>query len=189
MSTLKEAGETLKGIILVGSLRQSSYNRMLAETMRERYRARMNLDIADLQAIPMYNQDEEQDPPAAVRDLKGKIREADAVLIITPEYNWSVPGVLKNALDWISRVDKVLAGKPVMTAGVSTGQMGTIRAQLHLRDILASMRARLLPPSGNEILIGSAAGKFDEASRRITDEAALQFIDGVFERFLAFIRA
>jgi NAD(P)H-dependent FMN reductase len=178
----------MKGLILVGSLRQGSYNRMLAETMQERYRDKMELEIADLRDIPMYNQDEELDPPAAVRDLKAKVREADAVIIIMPEYNWSIPGVLKNALDWISRVDKVLAGKPVMTAGVSTGPMGTIRAQLHLRDVMASMQARLLPPSGNEILIGSAAGKFDETARRLTDEATLAFIDGVMERFLAFVR-
>lgn len=179
----------MKVIALVGSIRKESLNRKLAVTMQERYQDRMTLEIADLRDIPFYNQDEEMNPPAAVRELKAKIQEADAVVIITPEYNWSIPGVLKNALDWVSRVEKVLTDKPVMTAGVATGPMGTVRAQLHLRDILTGMRASLLPPAGNEILIGAALQKFDEATGRLTDEATLQFIDGVMDRFTAFVQS
>ena len=179
----------VKVIALVGSIRKNSYNRMLALTMQERYRDQMTLDIADLRDIPFYNQDEEMDPPEAVRKLKADIKEADAVLIVTPEYNWSIPGVLKNALDWISRVDKVLAGKPVLIAGAATGPMGTIRAQLALRVIMNGMSANLFPPAGNEILINFAGQKFDEAEGRLTDEATLQFIDGVVERFIAFVKS
>lgn len=179
----------VKVVVLVGSIRKNSYNKMLALTMQERYRDRMTLDIADLRDIPFYNQDEEMNPPAAVRKLKADIKEADAVLIVTPEYNWSIPGVLKNALDWISRVDKVLAGKPVLIAGAATGPMGTIRAQLALRVIMNGMSANLFPPAGNEILINFAGQKFDEATGRLTDEATLQFIDGVVERFIAFVES
>ncbi len=109
-------------------------------------------------------------------------------MLITPEYNWSVPGVLKNALDWLSRVEKVMIGKPVMIAGVSTGAMGTIRAQLHLREVLAGMRAKLLPPAGNEMLIASAAQKFDAATGRLADEATLRFVDEVVGRFVEFVQ-
>lgn len=179
----------MKVIALVGSIRKQSYNRRLAETMKERYKDRMTIDIPDLSAIPFYNQDEEMNPPEPVCELKAKIKEADAVLIVTPEYNWSIPGVLKNALDWISRVDKVLVGKPVMTAGAATGPMGTIRAQLQLRVIMNGMQANLFPPAGNEILIGSAMQKFAEPDGGLTDETTLQFMDGVMERFVDFVRS
>jgi len=177
-------------IALVGSLRKESYNMQLAKTIQERYRDRFTLEIADLGSLPHYDQDAELEPGEEVLKFKRSVKEADAVLIVTPEYNWSVPGVLKNAIDWLSRVDKVMIGKPVMVAGVSAGLMGTIRAQLHLRDILASagVQAKLLPPgAGNEILINQAANKF--ADGRLTDEATLQFLDQVIERFVAFVRA
>ncbi|KPC98069.1 NADPH azoreductase [Geobacillus sp. BCO2] len=108
-------------VALVGSLRKDSYNRKLAEWMRERYKDKFQLDIADIGALPHYNQDDELNPPEVVAAFKRQVANADGVLIVTPEYNWSVPGVLKNALDWLSRVDKVLVNKPVMIAGVSTG--------------------------------------------------------------------
>src|SRR5690606_1025839 len=109
--------------------------------------------------------------------------------LITAEYNWSIPGVLKNALDWLSRVDKVLIGKPVMVAGATPGMVGTIRAQFHLRDILASpgMNAKLLPPAGNEILISNAAQKFDPQTGKLSDQPTLEFIDGVVDRFIKWI--
>lgn len=173
---------------MVGSLRQQSYNRQLALTIQERYRDKFTLSIADIHSLPLFNQDEEEDAPQPVRALRGAITEADGIMLITPEYNWSLPGVLKNALDWLSRVERVMTGKPVMIAGVSTGSMGTIRAQLHLREILAAMRVRLLPPPGNEILINGAAQKFDAAAGRLTDEAALKHIDDVIGRFVEFVQ-
>ncbi|RED66241.1 NAD(P)H-dependent FMN reductase [Cohnella lupini] len=178
----------LKIAVLIGSLRQGSYNLQLANTMKERYINKLDLEIADIRSLPFFDQDIELNPPQVVRELLGKIAGADGVLIITPEYNWSVPGVLKNALDWLSRVDKVLIGKPVMTAGVSPGMMGTIRAQLHLREILASpgILAKLLPPAGNEIYISSAGLKFDESTGRLVDESTLRFIDRVVDKFIEF---
>lgn len=179
----------MKVTAMVGSLRKLSYNRQLADTIRERHRDKFALTVADIRSLPLFDQDEEEDAPQAVRELRREIAGADGVMLFTPEYNWSVPGALKNALDWLSRVDKVMIGKPVMIAGVSTGPMGTIRAQLHLREVLAGMRAKLLPPAGNEILIGSAAQKFDAAAGRLTDETTLRFVDEVVGRFVEFAQA
>ncbi|MFC4601226.1 NADPH-dependent FMN reductase [Cohnella hongkongensis] len=178
----------LKIAALVGSLRQGSYNMQLALTMKERYIKKMNLEIADIRSLPFFDQDMELDPPPEVGAFLRKVAAADGVLIVTPEYNWSVPGVLKNAIDWLSRLDKVLIGKPVMTAGVSPGMMGTIRAQLHLREILASpgVQAKLLPPAGNEIMISSAALKFDETTKRLVDESTLRHIDRIVDQFIEF---
>lgn len=178
----------LKITVLIGSLRQGSYNLQLAQTMKERYINKIDLEIADIRSLPFFDQDIELNPPQVVQELLGKVATADGVFIITPEYNWSVPGVLKNAIDWLSRLDKVLIGKPVLTAGVSPGMMGTIRAQLHLREILASpgIQAKLLPPAGNEIYISSAGLKFDETTSRLVDESTLRFIDRVMEKFIEF---
>jgi chromate reductase len=182
--------QVLKIAVLVGSLRQGSYNMQLANTMKERYINKMDLEIAEIRSLPLFDQDIELNPPPAVQELLGKVSRADGVLIITPEYNWSIPGVLKNAIDWLSRVDKVLIGKPVMTAGVSPGMMGTIRAQLHLREILASpgIHAKLLPPAGNEIYISSAGLKFDETTARLVDDSTLRFIDRVVDKFIELVR-
>ncbi|RKP58322.1 NAD(P)H-dependent oxidoreductase [Cohnella endophytica] len=181
----------MKIAVIIGSLRQGSYNLQLANTMKERYINKLDLDIAEIRSLPFFDQDIELNPPHAVKELLGKVASADGVFIITPEYNWSVPGVLKNAIDWLSRIDKVLIGKPVMTAGVSPGMMGTIRAQLHLREILASpgIQAKLLPPAGNEIYISSAALKFDESTHRLVDESTLRFIDRVVDKFIELVRS
>jgi chromate reductase, NAD(P)H dehydrogenase (quinone) len=177
----------MKIVAIVGSLRKGSYNRQLAETIKERYLSKFDLEILDIGALPHFDQDIENNPPETVIDFKRKVKEADGILILTPEYNWSIPGVLKNALDWLSRVDKVLIGKPVMTAGAATGLMGTIRAQLHIRQILTALQVKLLPPVGNEVLVNQATAKFDEETGRLVDEATLIFIDGVIERFVEFV--
>lgn len=177
----------MKIVAIVGSLRKDSYNRQLAATIQERNQNKFDMEILDIGILPHYNQDEENNPPESVRDFKKKVKEADGVIILTPEYNWSIPGVMKNALDWLSRVDKVLIGKPVMTAGASTGTMGTIRAQLHLRDILTALQVKLLSPAGNEILVNQAAAKFDPETGKLVDEATLTFIDDVVDRFLQMV--
>lgn len=183
----REGAMDVRVAILVGSLRADSFNMQLARTICERYRDRMEAEILDIGTLPHFDQDAEQDPPPAVADFKRRIREADGVIIVTPEYNWSVPGVLKNALDWASRVDKVFIGKPVMIAGATPGMLGTVRAQLHLREILSSpgLQARVLPPGGNEVLVSLAPQKF--AGGRLVDEATLSFLDGVVDKFIAFI--
>lgn len=178
-------------VMLVGSLRKDSYNMRLARFMQERYKDKLTIEITDIRSLPYFDQDEENNPPQAVKEFKQAIANADGVIIVTPEYNWSIPGVLKNALDWASRVDKVFIGKPVMTLGATLGLLGTVRAQLHLREILASpgMQATVLPPGGNEVLIGLAHQKFDEQTGAFTDEETIQFLDSKIETFVDFVQS
>jgi chromate reductase, NAD(P)H dehydrogenase (quinone) len=179
----------MKIITMVGSLRKESYNMHLAKTMQDRYKDKMDIEMADIRLLPFFDQDEETNPPQVVKEFKEAIASADGVLIITPEYNWSIPGVLKNALDWTSRVDKVLIGKPVMALGVTLGMLGTVRAQMHLREILAApgIQAKILPPGGNEVLIGLANQKFD-AEGQLIDEGTLTFLDSKVEAFVDFVK-
>ena len=129
--------EKLKVLGICGSLRRQSYNAILLnETVK------FCADIADIEVfdrlavIPPFNQDDERNPPAAVQDLKQQILAADAILFVTPEYNYSIPGVLKNAIDWASRPpgESVWDGKCGAVMGVSSGKVGTARAQYHLRQ-------------------------------------------------------
>jgi chromate reductase len=176
-------------VALVGSIRKDSFNMQVAKTLQERYEGKLNIDIADIRSLPYFDQDEENNPPQNVKKFKEAIARADGVMIITPEYNWSVPGVLKNAIDWASRGDKVFIDKPVMTLGATPGMLGTIRAQLHLREILSSpgIQARVLPPGGNEVLINFASQKIDEQTGRLVEENTLQFLDEKVNKFIEFI--
>jgi chromate reductase, NAD(P)H dehydrogenase (quinone) len=124
--------------MIVGSLRRESYNRRLAEAIT-RLEPDKTITWPDIGALPLYNQDDDADPPQAAVDLKAAIREADGVIFVTPEYNRSVPGVLKNALDHASRPygDSAWKGKPAAVIGISPGQIGTSLAQQHLRSVLS----------------------------------------------------
>jgi chromate reductase, NAD(P)H dehydrogenase (quinone) len=177
-------------VTIVGSVRKESYNMKLAKTMQERYKGNLNINIADIRSLPHFDQDEENNPPQPVKEWKEAVSQADGVIIITPEYNWSVPGVLKNALDWASRVDKVFIGKPVMTLGATPGMLGTVRAQMHLREILGApgIQAKVLPPGGNEVLIGFANQKFDEPTGQLVDEGTLNFLDSKVDAFVDFVK-
>lgn len=119
-----------------GSLRQNSYNKAILRAAKELMPQVSKLEIFDLEGIPPFNQDLENKAPEKVKEFKAKIRAADAILITTPEYNYSIPGVLKNAIDWASRPygDNSFEGKPVAIMGASGGKLGTARAQYHLRQ-------------------------------------------------------
>lgn len=177
-------------LALVGSLRKNSYNMRLAKTIQERYRDRFELNIADIGSLPFFDQDDELNPQQVVVEFKEQVKQADGIVIVTPEYNWSFPAVLKNALDWTSRVDKVYLGKPTLLAGASTGMIGTLRAQLHLRDVLASagLQANLLPPGQNEFIVTQAAQKFEEPNGLLIDEPTLKFLDDVVGRFIDLVQ-
>lgn len=178
-------------IALVGSLRKDSYNMQLAKTMQERYQDKLNIQIADIRSLPYFDQDEEHNPPEVVQAFKESIKNADGVIIITPEYNWSVPGVLKNALDWTSRVERVFLNKPVLPLGVTPGMVGTLRAQIHLRQILSApgLQAKVLPPGGHEVLINFATEKFDAQTGRLTHEETLSFLDTIVDKFIDFAKS
>lgn len=125
--------------VLVGSLRAQSYNRQLAQALAQLAGDKATFEFLEIGDLPLYNQDRDSDYPAEGTRLKQQLRAADAVLFVTPEYNRSIPGVLKNAIDTASRPygDSAFAGKPAAIAGISVGAIGTALAQQHLRGVLA----------------------------------------------------
>jgi chromate reductase len=152
-----------------GSLRKGSYNRMLLRAARELAPENVEIEIFDLEGIPLFNQDFEANPHEKVTALKEKIRAADGLLIVTPEYNYSIPGVLKNAIDAASRPygTSPFGGKPVAIMSASTGMLGGARAQYHLRQALVFLDAH--PLNAPEIMVAFAPEKFDPTGR-LTDE-------------------
>jgi chromate reductase len=148
-----------------GSLRKDSYNRALLRTAFELAPNDAKVEIFELDGIPPFNQDLESSVPDKVTEFKRKIKEADALLIVTPEYNYSIPGVLKNAIDWASRPhsDNSFESKPVAIMSASTGILGGARAQYHLRQSLVFLN--MFPINKPEIFVTSAAQKFDDKGK------------------------
>ena len=170
------ADGALRVLGISGSLRRGSFNSAALRAAQELAPEGMTVEIADISEIPPYNDDvrQEQGYPAPVDRLRAQIAAADALLIVTPEYNYSVPGVLKNAIDWASRPpNQPFDGKPAAIMGASGGLLGTARAQYHLRQILVFLNA--FPINRPEVFIGQAAQKFDE-SGRFTDQTGRDLI-------------
>lgn len=161
----------MKILGMVGSLRRGSYNRMLMNAARALLAKGNSLELADLSQLPLYSEDlhNEQEFPESVQKLRDQISQADALLISTPEYNYSISGVLKNAIDWASvSPDVPLKRKPVAIMGATPNQFGTVRAQMHLRDILFGAGAE--PLYKVEVLVASAKEKFDDAGALVDKE-------------------
>ena len=155
---------------IAGSLRVDSHNGALLRAAAEELPAGAELVIWDgMRDIPVYDQDAEGYPPFAVRALRAAIEEADAVLVSTPEYNHSIPGGLKNALDWVSRprVDSPFEGKPAAVVGASTGMFGAVWAQAETRKVLGALGARVLD---RELPVPLAHDRFDEAGTLVDDD-------------------
>ncbi len=162
-----------------GSLRDGSYNTALLRTAAELLPEGMVLEITDLEGIPMFDPDNEHPMPGSVQRLRERISAADAVLIATPEYNSSLSGAMKNALDWASRSPNApFAGKPVALVGASTGMLGTARAQLQARQVLTHIGALVLPKP--EVLIPRAAEAFD-ADGSLASETSRKFLRQLLE--------
>jgi chromate reductase len=160
---------------IAGSLRRESYNRAALRAATQLVPDGASIEIFELDGLPGFNEDEEQNPPAKVVELKRRIREADAILIVTPEYNYSIPGVLKNAIDWASRPygDSAWNGKPAAIMGASIGAIGTARAQYHLRQMFVFLN--MFPINQPEVMIGNASERFDAAGN-LTDDTTKDFI-------------
>lgn len=161
-----------------GSLRKNSYNAAALRAASELLPEGMTLEIFDISPIPLFNDDIRLAGfPQPVRDFRERITNADALLIATPEYNFSVPGVLKNALDWASRPDKdgflPLEWKPIALMGATTGLFGTARAQMHLRSVFVYTNSFVV--NKPQVLIARAQERFDEHGRLI-DTASRGFI-------------
>jgi chromate reductase len=147
---------------IAGSLRRGSYNHAALRAAKLLVPENSEIDIFPIDEIPMFNEDDEKRPPSSVVALKQRIRSANSVLIVTPEYNYSIPGLLKNAIDWASRPygDSAWSGKPAAIMGASLSPIGTARAQYHLRQILVALN--LFPLNQPEVIIADAAHRFDE---------------------------
>ena len=159
----------LKILGFAGSLRKGSYNRSLLRSAAQLLPSDTTLEIFDLSDIPPFNQDLETNMPAKVKEFKSKIRKSDALLIATPEYNYSVPGVLKNAIDYASRPygDNPFDDKPVATMSASVGMIGGARAQYHLRQMFVFLNMH--PVNVPEVIVTFASDKFDSEGNLFDD--------------------
>lgn len=174
-------------VAFAGSLRRLSFNRALIEAARELAPTGMRIEPIEIGGLPFYDADvEAEGDPAPVAEFKAALAAADGVLIATPEHNSGIPGVLTSAVEWGSRLPgrSPLAGKPVALMGASPSQVGTARAQLHLRQVLGHIQARVLPPP--ELLVARAHQRFD-AELRLTDETTRGVLADLLRRFGAWI--
>ena len=171
---------------IAGSLRRESFNRAALRAATEIVPEGATIDIFELDGIPGFNQDEEQNPPAKVVELKKRIREADAVLIVTPEYNYSVPGVLKNAIDWASRPygQNAFTRKPSAVIGTSPGKIGTAVGQQHLRSILGFCNSPQM--NALEAYIQFTPGLISDDGE-VTDQGTEKFLRTYMAEFYSFI--
>ena len=170
-----------------GSLRKGSYNRALLRAALELVPEDARLEVFELDGIPLFNQDLESSPPDKVKEFKRKIREADALLIVTPEYNYSIPGVLKNAIDWASRPygDSAFEGKPVAMMSASISMLGGARAQYHLRQSFVFLN--MYPVNGPEVFVSLAHKKFDDEGN-LLDEVAKDLMAKLLANLVAWAR-
>ena len=168
----KHVKDSLRILGIAGSLRRASYNRAALRAASHLVPEGVTLDMFDLGGIPGFDQDQEQNPPAKVVELKKRIHEADAILFVTPEYNYSIPGVLKNAIDWASRPygQSAWFGKPAAIMGASIGNTGTARAQYHLRQVFVFLN--MFAINQPEVMIGNAAQRFDAEGNLIDEKTA-----------------
>lgn len=177
----------MKILGIVGSLRSKSYNRFALLAAAEMLPEGVTLEVAEIGDIPLYNQDLEAAGvmPEPVRRFKEQIAAADAILFVSPEYNYSIPGVLKNAIDWASRQGSPFVGKPAAIMGAATGVLGTARGQYHLRQIMVGLN--MLPVNKPEVFINTAAEKFD-GEGRLVDEPTRQVVGQLVQALVDWTR-
>lgn len=172
--------------VVVGSLRRDSFNRKLAHALTKLAPPEFSFKLVEIGDLPLYNQDDDGSPAESVKRLKGEISAAQGLLFLTPEYNRSIPGVLKNALDHASRPygQSVWKGKPAGVIGVSVGAIGTALAQQHLRNILAYLD---VPTLGQpEAFVQAKDGLFDADGN--IGEASKQFLQGWVDQYVAWVK-
>ncbi len=175
----------MKWVVLVGSVRKGSYNAALARALSSVAPEGVELEILpSIALLPIYDGDvEAAGMPAPVTALADAIAAADALVIVTPEYNYSIPGGLKNALDWLSRVkDAPLKGKPTLIMSASPGVFGGARAQYHLRQVLVVLDAHVM--NVPEVMVGQVHTKVTDGE--LTDEGTLSFVGKQLAAFKAF---
>ena len=172
--------------VVVGSLRKDSFNKKLAKALEKLFPADFSFTHVRIDDLPLYNQDDDGNPSEQVRRLKGEITAAQGLLFVTPEYNRSIPGVLKNAIDHASRPygQSAWNGKPAGVIGASVGSTGTALAQQHLRNMLAYLNAPTLGQP--EAFIHNKEGLYDAAGN--IGEASRKFLQGWVDQYVAWVK-
>ena len=173
--------------VVVGSLRRESHNKALANALIKLGPSDVSFDMLKIDDLPPYNQDEDGSPSPQVTRLKGAIAAAAGVIFVTPEYNRSIPGVLKNAIDHASRPygQSAWTGKPAGILGISVGQIGTACAQQHLRSILGYLD---MPTMGQPEVFLTAKDGFFDGSGAIADKGTRTFVQGWMDTYVAFVK-
>jgi chromate reductase len=183
------AAHRLKFLSICGSLRHGSYNAAVERALPGLAPEGVAIEAAPwIGDIPLYNQDVKDDDgiPAPVETLAKLIREADGIVIVTPEYNYSIPGVLKNAIDWVSRAEpQPFRNKPVLLQSASVSLLGGVRAQNHLRQVMVYVEAHVF--NRPEVLVASVAGRVDETTGELTDEDTRKLIRKQLAGFVDFV--
>lgn len=172
---------------VAGSLRKESFNRALLRAAQELTPAGARIETFELDGMPPFNQDEEASPHPRVAEFKQRIRAADAILLVTPEYNYSIPGVLKNAIDCASRPygDSAWTGKPVAIMGASIGALGTARAQYHLRQMFVFLN--MYPVNQPEVMVSNAHQRFDQEGN-LTDETSKKLVQQLLTELVSWTK-
>src|SRR5690625_5592342 len=176
----------MKFVGIVGTNTEDSYNRVLLNFMARHFKKTIDIEVLDINDIPMFNQSNDQTNSESSQYLNKKITSADGVIIATPEYNHSIPSALQSVIEWLSFKIHPLDGKPVMIVGASYGEQGSSRAQLHLRQILDAPGVNAVVMPGNEFLLGEVHKAFDE-SDNLKDKTTVEFLEATIKKFIRFI--
>ncbi|AQW20614.1 NADPH-dependent oxidoreductase [Lentilactobacillus curieae] len=177
----------MKLVGIAGSIADESYNRKLLKYIASHFSREVDIELLDINDIPMFNQDEDQTESEAVQYLVKKIKSADGVIIATPEHNHTVPAALKSVIEWLSFNVHPLDGKPVMIIGASYFTQGSSRAQLHLRQILEAPGVNAVVLPGNEVLVGDVKNAFDSLGN-LKNQGTVDFIHETLRKFIKFVK-
>lgn len=175
----------MKFVGIVGSIQKESYNKKLLNFVKNKFKNLIDIEILDINGVPLFNQDLKSKDYPILKELNDKIIDSDGVIIVTPEHNFTIPALLKSLIEWLSFEYHPFTNKPVMILGASYTEQGSSRAQLHLRQILDSPGVDALVMPGSEYLLSNAKEKFDE-NGDITDERTIDYTEHVLLRFIKF---
>lgn len=176
----------MKIVGIVGTNAEFSYNRVLLQFIEKHFKDVVEVEVLDINDVPMFNQSDDQTNSEAIQLLNRKITAADAVIIATPEYNHSIPAALQSVIEWLSFRIHPLDGKPVMIVGASYDVQGSSRAQLHLRQVLDAPGVNAVVMPGNEFLLGEVHEAFDEEGN-LKDAKTVEFLDSAINKFIRFV--
>src|SRR5690554_998251 len=176
----------MKVVGIVGTNAEFSYNRVLLNFIAKHFAKLVDVEVLEIDEVPMFNQSDDQTNSEPIQFLNKKISGADGVIIATPEYNHSIPSALQSVLEWLSYKIHPLDGKPVMIVGASYDVQGSSRSQLHLRQILDAPGVNAVVMPGNEFLLGEVHKAFDE-NNNLKDKKTAEFLEGCIKKFIRFI--